>query len=70
MKAAPSRMPGYRRGKGETRTSIKDNKVEGSSAKKRASGVADLLKAFITRFVRLNGILFTRTRSVLNFYTV
>ncbi|XP_022872103.1 protein SMG7-like [Olea europaea var. sylvestris] len=61
VKAAPSRMPGYRRGKGETRTSIKDNKVEASSAKKRASGVADLLKAFITRFVRLNGILFTRT---------
>ncbi|CAI9787512.1 unnamed protein product [Fraxinus pennsylvanica] len=61
VKAAPSRIPGYSRRKGETRTSIKDNKVEVSSVKERASSVADLLKAFITRFVRLNGILFTRT---------
>ncbi|KAL2483005.1 Protein SMG7 [Forsythia ovata] len=61
VKAAPSRMPRNGRGKGETRPSIKDNKVEASSVKERASSIADLLKAFITQFVRLNGILFTRT---------
>ncbi|CAI9754796.1 unnamed protein product [Fraxinus pennsylvanica] len=60
-KAVPSRMPGNSRGKGETRPSIKDNEAEAISIKERASNIADLLKAFITRFVRLNGILFTRT---------
>ncbi|XP_073149130.1 nonsense-mediated mRNA decay factor SMG7 [Henckelia pumila] len=61
-KATPSRIPGKGRGKGETKQSYKDNnRVSTNSVKERASNKSDLFKAFVTRFVRLNGILFTRT---------
>ncbi|KAL0316759.1 UNVERIFIED_CONTAM: protein SMG7 [Sesamum radiatum] len=61
VKTSPSRTHGKGRSKGEMRPSFKDNKVEASAVKQRASNNFELLKAFITRFVRLNGILFTRT---------
>ncbi|XP_073123264.1 nonsense-mediated mRNA decay factor SMG7-like [Henckelia pumila] len=60
-KTAPSKMPGKGRGKGETRRNFKDNMAATSSVKERASNNFELFKAFITRFIRLNGILFTRT---------
>ncbi|KAG8367832.1 hypothetical protein BUALT_Bualt16G0113600 [Buddleja alternifolia] len=61
VKTAPTRMPGKGRSKGETRSSVKDNRVETNAVKEKASNIKDIFKAFITRFVRLNGILFTRT---------
>ncbi|KAK4392522.1 protein SMG7, partial [Sesamum angolense] len=61
VKTSPSRTHGKGRSKGEMRPSFRDNKVEASAVKQRASNNFELLKAFITRFVRLNGILFTRT---------
>ncbi|XP_073014667.1 nonsense-mediated mRNA decay factor SMG7-like [Primulina eburnea] len=62
VKATPSRIPGKGRGKGEIRQSYKENnRVSTNSVKERASNKSDLFKAFVTRFVRLNGILFTRT---------
>ena len=57
---APVRMNGKGRGKAEARTPLKNNKKEVSSVKERAS--SETFKAFRIRFVRLNGILFTRTR--------
>lgn len=58
---APVRMNGKGRGKAEARTPLKNNKKEVSSVKERASIVRETFKAFRIRFVRLNGILFTRT---------
>ncbi|KZV32293.1 hypothetical protein F511_19139 [Dorcoceras hygrometricum] len=61
-KATPSRVPGKGRGKGETRQPYKENgRVSTNSVKERPSNKSDLFKVFVTRFVRLNGILFTRT---------
>ncbi|KAL6959251.1 hypothetical protein U1Q18_041153 [Sarracenia purpurea var. burkii] len=56
----PVRMAGKGRGKGETKVP-KDNRVEASVVKERASSIPETFKAFNIRFVRLNGILFTRT---------
>lgn len=62
VKSTPVRMSGKGRGKGETRVSIKDNKiVEASLVKDTASSLPETSKAFNIRFVRLNGVLFTRT---------
>ncbi|XP_024974011.1 protein SMG7-like isoform X2 [Cynara cardunculus var. scolymus] len=60
-KKAPARMTGKGRNKGETRVSLKDRKTEPSLVEEREPTVPDALKAFSIRFVRLNGILFTRT---------
>ncbi|KAF5941131.1 hypothetical protein HYC85_022298 [Camellia sinensis] len=60
VKKTPVRMTGKRRQKGETRVP-KDNRVEASFVKERSSRIHETLKAFNIRFVRLNGILFTRT---------
>ncbi|KAL3625585.1 hypothetical protein CASFOL_031039 [Castilleja foliolosa] len=60
VKTTPSRVPVKGRGKGVTRPSFKD-KVEANAVKEKSSNNVDLFKAFATRFVRLNGILFTRT---------
>lgn len=57
-------MPGKGKGKGESRPPLKENKLVASAVKERAPNKPDLFKAFITKFVRLNGILFTRTRLV------
>ncbi|KAL8037024.1 hypothetical protein ABFX02_11G013200 [Erythranthe guttata] len=61
VKTTPSRVNGRSRGKGETRPSLKENKVEASSVKESASSKFELFRVFMTRFVRLNGILFSRT---------
>ncbi|KAL8493793.1 hypothetical protein ACS0TY_024819 [Phlomoides rotata] len=60
-KKLPSRMTGKGRGKGATRPSFKDIRGVPTKVKGRALNNIELLQAFITRFVRLNGILFTRT---------
>lgn len=56
------RTTGRGRGKGEARVSSKDNKLEASTVKERASSTSEIFSAFGIRFVRLNGLLFTRTR--------
>lgn len=61
-KAVPPRMTGKGRGRGETRQPMKDDKVEAISVQEKASSMPDIFKTFTMRFVRLNGILFTRTR--------
>nr|XP_043609644.1 protein SMG7-like [Erigeron canadensis] len=58
-KKAPSRMNGKGRNRGDMRVSLKDRKKEPTSVEdKELNGI---LKTFCTQFVRLNGILFTRT---------
>ncbi|XAR68421.1 hypothetical protein NMG60_11003527 [Bertholletia excelsa] len=59
-KTASVRMSGKGKGKGETRVS-KDNNVEASPVKERASSIPETFKLFSIRFARINGILFTRT---------
>ncbi|KAL3623729.1 hypothetical protein CASFOL_032545 [Castilleja foliolosa] len=61
VKTTPSRVHAKGRGKGQTRPSFKDKKVEDNAVKEKSSDNVHLFKAFATRFVRLNGILFTRT---------
>ncbi|KAL0290859.1 UNVERIFIED_CONTAM: protein SMG7 [Sesamum angustifolium] len=61
VKTATSRMSGKGRGKGGPRSSLKDIKTEATAVKEKVPNNLELFKAFITRFVRLNGILFTRT---------
>ncbi|KAK4345918.1 hypothetical protein RND71_036094 [Anisodus tanguticus] len=61
VKAAPSRPTGKGRGKSEMRQSLKDDKVVASLPKEKASGISEIFKTFSTGFIRLNGILFTRT---------
>lgn len=56
------RLTGKGRGKVEAKLASKDADMETSTVKESVSGVQEKLKAFCTRFVRLNGILFTRTR--------
>ncbi|CAH9127574.1 unnamed protein product [Cuscuta epithymum] len=61
VKAAPARVAGKGRGKVDTRLSQKEERPETHALKDKASSVSDVFKVFSTRFVRLNGILFTRT---------
>ncbi|XP_010269415.1 PREDICTED: protein SMG7-like [Nelumbo nucifera] len=49
------------RGKEEARVPSKDAKIEPSSTKERSGSIPEVYKVFCIRFVRLNGILFTRT---------
>ncbi|XP_015061120.1 protein SMG7-like isoform X1 [Solanum pennellii] len=60
-KAVPLRTIGKGRGKGETRQPMKDDKVEAISVQEKASSMSYIFRTFSTRYVRLNGILFTRT---------
>lgn len=61
VKTTLVRGNGKGRGRGETRVASKDNKVEVSSVKEKTSTTLETFRAFGVRFVRLNGILFTRT---------
>ncbi|KAL7097742.1 hypothetical protein ACP275_10G162600 [Erythranthe tilingii] len=61
VKTIPQKAPGRGRGKGGARTPSKDVGLENAAVKERTSDHSERFKAFITRFVRLNGILFTRT---------
>ncbi|KAG2642275.1 hypothetical protein PVAP13_2KG198100 [Panicum virgatum] len=59
-KTLPPRSSGRGRGRGEVRFQPKDVNAE-TAAKERECNIQDTLKTFYIRFVRLNGILFTRT---------
>lgn len=61
-KDSPRRPTGKRRGKGQDNSSKKDADVVAAPEKDKATSADEKLKAFCVRFVRLNGILFTRTR--------
>ncbi|KAG1327900.1 protein SMG7 [Cocos nucifera] len=60
-RALPSRVTGKGRGRGDFRPSAKETKVESTRIKERELSTPEVFKAFSTRFIRLNGILFTRT---------
>ena len=62
VKVPAVRVSGKGRGKVEAKLASKDANMESSSAKEKVSGIQDTFKSFCIRFVRLNGILFTRTR--------
>ncbi|KAJ4837775.1 hypothetical protein Tsubulata_014202 [Turnera subulata] len=49
------------RGKGEAKAVSKDTNLDAGITKEKASNIHEMLKSFCIRFVRLNGILFTRT---------
>nr|XP_029117225.1 protein SMG7 isoform X2 [Elaeis guineensis] len=57
----PSRATGKGRGRGDFRPAAKETKVESTRIKERELSTPEVFKAFLTRFIRLNGILFTRT---------
>ncbi|OEL22449.1 Protein SMG7 [Dichanthelium oligosanthes] len=59
-KTLPPRSSGRGRGRGEVRFQPKEVNAE-TTARERESNIPDTLKTFYIRFVRLNGILFTRT---------
>ncbi|KAK7838909.1 protein smg7 [Quercus suber] len=61
VKGSPVRVTGKGRGKGDAKLVSKDINSESSQVKERASAVPEMYKSFCIRFVRLNGILFTRT---------
>ncbi|WCJ28855.1 Nonsense-mediated mRNA decay factor SMG7 [Euphorbia peplus] len=49
------------RGKAEAKSAIKDSNSEANVVNGKISNIHDMYKSFCIRFVRLNGILFTRT---------
>ncbi|KAG8047002.1 hypothetical protein GUJ93_ZPchr0008g11660 [Zizania palustris] len=59
-RSLPSRSVGRGRGRGETRFQPKGPSTE-KTGKEREHNIPETLKAFYVRFVRINGILFTRT---------
>ncbi|XP_007015277.2 PREDICTED: protein SMG7 [Theobroma cacao] len=61
VKEPAVRLTGKGRGKVEAKLASKDANMELSPAKEKVSGVQETYKSFCIRFVRLNGILFTRT---------
>lgn len=60
-KALPPRLSGRGQGRGEVKFQPKDVNAE-AAEREQECNVRDTLKAFYIRFVRLTGILFTRTR--------
>ena len=62
VKEPAVRLSGKGRGKVEAKLASKDAIMESSPAKEKVYGVQDIFKSFCIQFVRLNGILFTRTR--------
>lgn len=58
-KTVSGRMNGRGRGRGESRLAAKDGATESPTVKEKV--IPEIYKAFCIRFVRLNGILFTRT---------
>lgn len=61
IRQSPGRTSGRGRGKGEAKIQTKDAKIDTNSTIETTSSIHETYKAFATRFVRLNGILFTRT---------
>lgn len=66
IKTARVRIHGKRRGRGGAMPLLKHENKDVSSVKETASSISDISKAFSIKFVRLNGILFTRTRYILS----
>jgi protein SMG7 len=65
-KQTPTKGAGGRgRARGDGRFSIKDQKQGSAILKRKQINISEVNKAFRIRFVRLNGILFTRTRYAL-----
>ncbi|KAM6577522.1 hypothetical protein CsatB_029359 [Cannabis sativa] len=60
-KDSPVKLSGKARGKGEGKHVSKDPNAESKPVKEGASSSQERYKSFCVRFVRLNGILFTRT---------
>ncbi|KAJ0989507.1 hypothetical protein J5N97_007863 [Dioscorea zingiberensis] len=60
-KTMPTRPTGRGRGRGDNRLLSKDTKAENLPIKEQELSTEQIFRAFSTRFVRLNGILFTRT---------
>lgn len=56
------RTTGRGRGKGDNKPAIKNVKAKSALVKEKSHSMGEILKAFSIRFIRLNGILFTRTR--------
>ncbi|KAL9232649.1 hypothetical protein vseg_007733 [Gypsophila vaccaria] len=61
LKVAAPRMNGKMRGRGESKSFSKDNRNQSIPSKEKAVSIPELFKAFAVKFVRVNGILFTRT---------
>ncbi|XP_022732164.1 protein SMG7-like [Durio zibethinus] len=61
VKEPAVRLSGKGRGKVVAKLASKDASKEPGPAKEKVSGFQDTFKSFCIRFVRLNGILFTRT---------
>lgn len=61
VKDSPVRLTGKGRGKREANPASKDMKLEAGAVKEKTSSIHEIHKSFCVRFVRLNGILFTRT---------
>uniref|UniRef100_A0A2P2IMZ3 Protein SMG7-like n=1 Tax=Rhizophora mucronata TaxID=61149 RepID=A0A2P2IMZ3_RHIMU len=61
VKTKTARINGRGRGKRGSISSLKANKIDDGNVKKNKSSVSEILKAFHVRFIRLNGILFSRT---------
>lgn len=72
VKESTMLMTSKGRVKDEAKPPFKDTSIKASLAKERASSMHETYKEFCIRFVRLNGILFTRTRyfsgAVLSWY--
>lgn len=63
-KASSVRTRGRGRGKGEPGVRSKEPITDTTPDVEKATEIRQVFKAFRVRFVRLNGILFTRTRYV------
>ncbi|XP_021745811.1 protein SMG7-like [Chenopodium quinoa] len=62
VKAATSRMSGKGKGRGDGRGTLsKENRRQTSPSNEKAPSIPETLKGFCIKFVRVNGILFTRT---------
>lgn len=61
IKDSSVRLTGKGRGKGEAKPSVKDTNMEANAVNEKTSSIHEMYKTFCIRFVRLNGILFTRT---------
>lgn len=66
IKIRQVRNTGRGRGKDDNKPTTKDVKVDTALIKEKSRSMAEILKSFCTLFVRLNGILFTRTRCGIN----
>ncbi|XP_010928322.1 nonsense-mediated mRNA decay factor SMG7 [Elaeis guineensis] len=60
-RALPLQSAGRGRGRADTSLLAKDTKTESVPTEEREFSTSEIFRAFSTRFVRLNGILFTRT---------